>query len=131
MAKPSVFYPILGYVKAELIINSIFVLIVLLVVSLRVTGRVMGPGLGWDDGLVLVATVRASHSSVALLTIFLTLSQPLAVAMLICQGFCKLFCVRVVLICVTNRLLVAPVGNGYELAKYPEREFIRRSTINS
>lgn len=60
MAKPSVFYPVLGYVKAELVINSVFVLIVLLVVSLRVTGRVMGPGLGWDDGLVLVATVCAS-----------------------------------------------------------------------
>ncbi|KPM41040.1 hypothetical protein AK830_g5523 [Neonectria ditissima] len=68
MAVPEVFLPIKGFVRAELIINCIIVFIVLVVVSLRVTGRILGPGLGWDDGMVLIAT-------------------PLGVAMLVCQGF--------------------------------------------
>ncbi|KAF7549736.1 hypothetical protein G7046_g8248 [Stylonectria norvegica] len=62
-----VFYPILGYVRAELIINCIIVFVVLVVVTLRVVGRISGPGLGLDDALVIFAT-------------------PLGVAMLICQG---------------------------------------------
>ncbi|KAK7425046.1 hypothetical protein QQZ08_008322 [Neonectria magnoliae] len=68
MAVPEVFLPIKGFVRAEFIVNSIIVFIVLVVVSLRVTGRVLGPGLGWDDGMVLIAT-------------------PLGVVMLVCQGF--------------------------------------------
>lgn len=56
-AGPVVTKPMLGYVRTELIINCIVVLVMLVVVSLRVTGRVLGPGLGWDDGLVIVATV--------------------------------------------------------------------------
>ncbi|KAF5266326.1 hypothetical protein BFJ63_vAg4648 [Fusarium oxysporum f. sp. narcissi] len=83
ISTPQVYMPILGYVKAELVINCLIVLLVLIVVTLRVIGRLMGPGLGWDDGFVIFAT-------------------PLGVAMLCCQG------------------LFAPVGNGYELAKYPE-----------
>ncbi|CEI61737.1 hypothetical protein FVEN_g2800 [Fusarium venenatum] len=59
--------PILGFVLAELIINCFIVLLVLLVVGLRVVGRLAGPGLGWDDGFVIFAT-------------------PLGVAMLCCQG---------------------------------------------
>ncbi|RGP77172.1 hypothetical protein FLONG3_4687 [Fusarium longipes] len=59
--------PILGFVKAELAVNCVVVLLVLMVVGLRVLGRLMGPGLGWDDGLVIFAT-------------------PLGVAMLCCQG---------------------------------------------
>ncbi|KAM0211712.1 hypothetical protein ACHAPA_010774 [Fusarium lateritium] len=62
-----VFKPILGYVKAELAINSIVVLLVLIVVGLRVVGRLMGPGLGYDDGFVIFCV-------------------PLGVAMLCCQG---------------------------------------------
>ncbi|KAL6351903.1 hypothetical protein LRP88_14715 [Fusarium phalaenopsidis] len=64
---PQIYYPILGYVKAELIINCIIVFVVLCVVSLRVVGRFMGPGIGWDDAFVIFAT-------------------PLGVAMLCCQG---------------------------------------------
>ncbi|KAF5567050.1 integral membrane protein [Fusarium napiforme] len=67
ISTPQVFMPILGYVKAELVINCLIVLLVLIVVTLRVIGRLMGPGLGWDDGFVIFAT-------------------PLGVAMLCCQG---------------------------------------------
>ncbi|KAF4968985.1 hypothetical protein FSARC_3639 [Fusarium sarcochroum] len=67
ISTPQVFLPVLGYVKAELAINCFIVLLVLCVVTLRVIGRLMGPGLGWDDGLVIFAT-------------------PLGVAMLCCQG---------------------------------------------
>ncbi|KAG8672333.1 hypothetical protein FPOAC2_05716 [Fusarium poae] len=59
--------PILGFVLAELVINCFIVVTVLLVVGLRVVGRLAGPGLGWDDGFVIFAT-------------------PLGVAMLCCQG---------------------------------------------
>ncbi|KAF5680014.1 integral membrane protein [Fusarium heterosporum] len=62
-----VFMPILGFIKAELAINCVIVLLVLVVVGLRIVGRMMGPGLGWDDGFVIFAT-------------------PLGVAMLCCQG---------------------------------------------
>ncbi|KAI0596490.1 hypothetical protein F4775DRAFT_314008 [Biscogniauxia sp. FL1348] len=67
MAVAAIFKPLLGFVRAELIANCILVAIVLIVVALRVTGRVCGPGLGFDDGFVIVAT-------------------PLGVAMLVCQG---------------------------------------------
>lgn len=59
MLSPVVYKPVLGYVKAEIIVNCVFVLITLAVVALRVVGRVNGPGLGWDDGMVLLATVRS------------------------------------------------------------------------
>ncbi|KAI1498745.1 hypothetical protein F5X99DRAFT_313400 [Biscogniauxia marginata] len=67
MAVPVVFKPLLGFVRAELIVNCILVLLVLIVVALRVVGRLSGPGLGRDDGFVIFAT-------------------PLGVAMLVCQG---------------------------------------------
>ncbi|KAF4981155.1 hypothetical protein FZEAL_2989 [Fusarium zealandicum] len=53
---PLIYYPILGFVRAELIINCIIVLLVLCVVSLRILGRFRGPGIGWDDSLVIFAT---------------------------------------------------------------------------
>jgi len=56
-----VFLPILDYVVAELAINCIVVLLVLLVVGLRVVGRLMGPGLGWDDFFVIFSTVGDHH----------------------------------------------------------------------
>ncbi|KAH7018909.1 hypothetical protein EDB80DRAFT_599929, partial [Ilyonectria destructans] len=83
MTAPGIYFPVKGYVRAELIINCIVVTLVLVVVSLRVVGRVRGPGLGWDDRMVMAAT-------------------PLAVAMLVCQGF------------------FARVGNGWSLIEYPE-----------
>ena len=49
--------PILGFVAAELAVNCVIVLLVLFVVGLRVVGRLMGPGLGWDDYFVIFATV--------------------------------------------------------------------------
>ncbi|KAI0895308.1 hypothetical protein F4806DRAFT_96018 [Annulohypoxylon nitens] len=67
MAVPVYYMPILGFVRAELIVNVIFVVLVLGVITLRVVARINGPGLGWDDGLVLFAT-------------------PLGVGMLVCQG---------------------------------------------
>ncbi|KAK2798913.1 hypothetical protein FQN51_007275 [Onygenales sp. PD_10] len=67
MPSPQVYYPITGTVQAELIVNCIVVFLVLTIVALRVTGRLLGPGMGWDDGLVIFAT-------------------PLGVVMLICQG---------------------------------------------
>jgi hypothetical protein len=48
----------MGRVRTELIINTIIVLITVVVVCLRVVGRLAGPGLGWDDILVILATVR-------------------------------------------------------------------------
>ncbi|KAF7557628.1 hypothetical protein G7Z17_g585 [Cylindrodendrum hubeiense] len=83
MTAPGIYFPVKGYVKAELIINCVVVLLVLAVVSLRVLGRIRGPGLGWDDGFVIAAT-------------------PLAVAMVVCQGF------------------YARIGNGFSLIEYPE-----------
>ncbi|KAH9907715.1 hypothetical protein F4778DRAFT_718845, partial [Xylariomycetidae sp. FL2044] len=67
MTAPAVYYPTLGFVKAELIVNCIIVFLVVVVVSLRVVGRLIGPGLGWDDGFILAAT-------------------PLGIAMLVSQG---------------------------------------------
>lgn len=56
-----VFLPILDYVIAELAINCVVVLLVLFVVGLRVVGRLMGPGLGWDDFFVIFSTVGDYH----------------------------------------------------------------------
>lgn len=57
MTAPGIYFPVKGYVRAELIINCIVVTLVLVVVSLRVVGRVRGPGVGWDDRMVMAATV--------------------------------------------------------------------------
>ncbi|CAG9948438.1 unnamed protein product [Clonostachys rosea f. rosea IK726] len=59
--------PMTDEVRNELIVNCIVVFITLVVVTLRVVGRVSGPGFGWDDALIVLAT-------------------PMGVAMLICQG---------------------------------------------
>jgi hypothetical protein len=67
MEHPTVFKPMLGYVRAELIVNCVIVFLVLVIVSLRVLGRYRGPGLWWDDYLVIFAV-------------------PLGIAMLACQG---------------------------------------------
>ncbi|TLD15707.1 uncharacterized protein PgNI_00286 [Pyricularia grisea] len=64
----TVYLPILDMVKGHLAVNSVFVFLVIVVVSLRVLGRCIGPGLGWDDALVVAA-------------------MPLGVAMLVCSGF--------------------------------------------
>ncbi|KAI1648988.1 uncharacterized protein F4817DRAFT_332477 [Daldinia loculata] len=66
-AVPQVYMPILGFVKAELVVNCVLVFLVLTTVTLRVIGRLNGPGLGWDDYMVIFAT-------------------PLGVGMLACQG---------------------------------------------
>ncbi|PGH19220.1 hypothetical protein AJ80_04085 [Polytolypa hystricis UAMH7299] len=66
-AAAEIYYPVLGFVRAELIVNCVVVFSVLTVVTLRVIGRIIGPGLGWDDYLIIFAA-------------------PLGVAMLVCQG---------------------------------------------
>lgn len=65
MPKAEVFLPILGFVRTQIIINCVIVFLVLVVVSLRVAGRLMGPGLGWDDGLIVFATVSWAYRSFA------------------------------------------------------------------
>ncbi|KAI1136305.1 hypothetical protein F5Y05DRAFT_392317 [Hypoxylon sp. FL0543] len=67
MAVPVVFKPVLGFVRAELIVNCVLVSLVLVTIGLRAMSRLQGPGLGWDDYLVMLAT-------------------PLGIGMLICQG---------------------------------------------
>ncbi|KAK7756308.1 hypothetical protein SLS62_001534 [Diatrype stigma] len=57
MASDLVYLPVLNSVRAELIINCIVAVLVLAVVGLRILGRRLGPGLGWDDALILGATV--------------------------------------------------------------------------
>lgn len=47
-------------VKAPLAINCTILFLVLIVVGMRIWTRVRGVGLGLDDGLVAVATVRNS-----------------------------------------------------------------------
>ncbi|RYP85122.1 hypothetical protein DL770_005102 [Monosporascus sp. CRB-9-2] len=53
-----VYLPVLPFVKAQFIANIIIAILVLVVVGVRVVGRRFGPGLGWDDGLVIFSTVR-------------------------------------------------------------------------
>lgn len=90
MLQPEVFKPVLGYVKTELVINSIVVFFVLLVVGFRVAGRTLiGPGLWWDDWLIIFATVRPSIAANICREKTLTSRQPLGVSMLACQGLCK------------------------------------------
>lgn len=67
MPAAEVFLPILGYVKTELIINCVIVSLVLLVVGLRVLGRLLGPGLGWDDYFIISAVVSL-HASRSIIT---------------------------------------------------------------
>lgn len=62
-----VYKPILGFVNAQLVINAAICLLVIVAVSLRVVGRLTGPGCGWDDWLVIAAV-------------------PLGIVMLVCQG---------------------------------------------
>lgn len=55
-----VYLPALTFVSAELAVNCIVASLVVVVVVLRVAGRRLGPGMGWDDGLILCATVCLS-----------------------------------------------------------------------
>jgi hypothetical protein len=64
---PDVDLPMKTRVRTDLIVNCIIVFITIVCVVLRVVGRVYGPGLGWDDFMVILA-------------------MPMGVAMLICQG---------------------------------------------
>lgn len=57
MEGPAVYLPVLGFVAAQLIINCIVCLLVIVVVGLRIVCRRMGPGIGWDDWFVIFATV--------------------------------------------------------------------------
>lgn len=57
--------PMTDDVRNELIVNCIVVFITLVVVTLRVVGRVSGPGFGWDDALIVLATVGSMHFAVS------------------------------------------------------------------
>ncbi|KAI0475298.1 hypothetical protein GGR56DRAFT_506341 [Xylariaceae sp. FL0804] len=67
MGSSLVYLPVKDYVLAEIIVNSFVVFLVIAVVGLRVTARLMGPGVGWDDAFVMA-------------------SVPLGIGMLACQG---------------------------------------------
>ncbi|RYP26302.1 hypothetical protein DL767_008097 [Monosporascus sp. MG133] len=56
-----VYLPVLPFVKAQFIANIIVAILVLVVVSVRVVGRRLGPGLGWDDGLPLAISLLAAQ----------------------------------------------------------------------
>lgn len=63
-------------VQLRFVGNVILVAITMIVVALRIVARlVTGSKLGWDDYLIIVAS-------------------PQVVAMLTCQGFCKLHILR-------------------------------------
>lgn len=75
MAVPAYYYPVLGFVQAQLIVNCIVCFLVVVVVGLRVVCRQMGPGIGWDDGFVIFAAVCVSPipQTMPYLTLYLTL----------------------------------------------------------
>ncbi|RYP05962.1 hypothetical protein DL764_003466 [Monosporascus ibericus] len=56
-----VYLPVLPFVKAQLIVNIMVAILVLVVVCVRVVGRRFGPGLGWDDGLPLAISLLAGQ----------------------------------------------------------------------
>ncbi|RYP60853.1 hypothetical protein DL769_007953 [Monosporascus sp. CRB-8-3] len=56
-----VYLPVLPFVKAQFIASIIVAILVLLVVGMRVVGRRLGPGLGWDDGLPLAISLLAAQ----------------------------------------------------------------------
>lgn len=47
----------LPVIRDHLIINTFGMSVALIVVSLRVTGRLLRAGVGWDDGLVVLGYV--------------------------------------------------------------------------
>lgn len=90
-AHPRIHRPVLGNVLGELITNCVIAFFTLIVVGLRILGRRLGPGLGWDDLLVVITTVCPAplpplhpcpqHS--------LTVWQPMLVLMVVSQGLRK------------------------------------------
>lgn len=89
MEIPHVYLPVLGYVLGELIANCVIVFLVIAVVSLRVVGRLMGPGLSWDDYFVVACVVCFPVLFQSWLALMLTNWQPMGIGMLVCQGLCK------------------------------------------
>lgn len=49
-------------VRAPLAVNCVAMFLVVVVVTLRIMTRIRGVGIGWDDGLILLATVRPASS---------------------------------------------------------------------
>lgn len=50
-------YPVLGFVRGQIIVNVIVVFLVLVIVGLRIISRLRVAGLGWDDGMIVFAAV--------------------------------------------------------------------------
>ena len=123
-----IFRPILGFVLAELVINCIIAGLTLIVVCLRILGRRLGPGLGWDDFLIIIVTVcHTPQTSLSSPNISLTVSQPMSLAMVIAQGIREWTCYPAPILGGIKRLtghlkIVAPIGSGYDMAENPERE---------
>ncbi|RYP14756.1 hypothetical protein DL765_006171 [Monosporascus sp. GIB2] len=56
-----VYLPVLPFVKAQFVANIVVAILVLVVVGVRIVGRRLGPGLGWDDGLPLAISLLAAQ----------------------------------------------------------------------
>jgi hypothetical protein len=81
--------PIVPRLRGEIIVHCVVTLIVLVVVTLRLVGRVRGIGLGWDDGLIVVGTVCAccdSHCSKSHVAYFGL--QLMSITLLAMEGVC-------------------------------------------
>lgn len=62
MSSGPITLPMLPVIRDHLIINTVGMFVALVVVSLRVIGRFLGAGIGWDDGLVVLGYVCAVDS---------------------------------------------------------------------
>lgn len=63
MAEPTItYFRMPPVVRAPLAVNCVAMFLVVIVVTLRITARIRGVGIGWDDGLILLATVRLAFS---------------------------------------------------------------------
>jgi hypothetical protein len=59
-------FPTTTAVKAHLAINCIIATLMVIIVSLRIWSRIYSKaGLGWDDGLILVAMVSPVSNTVS------------------------------------------------------------------
>ncbi|RYO90563.1 hypothetical protein DL766_006765 [Monosporascus sp. MC13-8B] len=54
-----VYLPVLPYAKDQFVASIAVAILALLIVGVRVVGRRLGPGLGWDDGLIIFSTPLA------------------------------------------------------------------------
>jgi len=125
MASGSNLVPIVPRLQGEIIAHTIVTLIVLLVVGLRLLGRVRGIGLGWDDGLVVVATVSC-HLNLAVR--FWSLNNSVAYVHLVASYGRRLwvFFATQIRIDLTINLIGATLGEGHNLV--PTEPYFQQGT---